>query len=110
MKTYKLLSEKWSSAIEGEINDLASEGWIVKSFNVAYRGEDNDDLNCFALLEYDDAETEELNEAIIGRLGSIQDKLSSIIQHVSYRGTEQIEKQLKSINQTLDAISVNTEA
>jgi hypothetical protein len=106
MKTYKILTSGWLAGMEDKINELAEDGWVVKTVNVAFEGEDNSNENCYVVMELDEDDSDILSE-----LQSINDKLNDILDSMPSSQNTSLDKvvsELQSINQTLEYIEGNT--
>lgn len=108
MKEYKFLNRASLFSIEDEINGLAEDGWVVKSFTVVNEGENNDDSYAYVLLETDD---DEIMPDIKNELQDVNDKLSDIYTRLSStenNDNDKILRYLKSIESNLSDINSNT--
>jgi hypothetical protein len=106
MKKYKFLEDVWSSRVETELNNLAEQGWVVKSCNVAFEGEDNSNQKIYLLLEYDDFEIDSTLNGIYERLGYISDKTGG--NKSSGTDLREVHSKLSQILEQLEWISNNT--
>lgn len=106
MKQYKYLEDVWSGTIEADLNELASQGWVVKSFNVVFEGEDNSNQKVYALLEYDDFDLEQAMHGIFERLNNISDKTG--VNRSSDTDLHKVETRLSQILEQLEGVYENT--
>jgi len=106
MKSYKILTG-WLINIEGDINNLAQKGWVLKNVGLAYEGEDNSSENCFAVMEFDDEEESDL----LNELELINEKLNELIDKMpssQANDLDEVVDELREIKRTLGYIENNT--
>ena len=110
MKYYKLLQDLWSSNVEHELNALAEDGWIVKSFTTIAEGEDNSNIQYHVLLEKDDA-NDNTNTAIVEAIDDVNGKVTEMEEgfRTLRESLRDIVGALSEVNSTLGQISNNTD-